>query len=95
MHDLIRYGIAAAGKTRFEMRYFGGLKRYVEAWAADKERARQLQVRRATIEACAYCNDDGFLELHNPASGGLSVRRCSHEPERIERLLGSQDHPHG
>ena len=90
IHDLIRYSIAAAKQTRFDMVYFGGLKRFVEAWTGDKQRADKRQLIRDRIEQCTYCNAQGYLELANGTAGTPSVRQCPHDPSQIERIIAEK-----
>lgn len=90
VHDLIRYGIAAANRTDFPMRYFGALKRFVEPWAGDIQRTESRRQNRKRIEQCTYCNDQGFLELTDAATGSLSVCACSHDPAQIKRIFAAK-----
>lgn len=90
IHDLIRYSIAAARQTNFEMVYFGALRRFVEAWKGDKQRADKRRQVRERIDQCAYCNAQGFLELPSRGAASPSVSHCPHDPAQIERMMAGK-----
>lgn len=87
IRDLIAYGITEARRTKWdEMRFFGALKRFVEAWssgaALKKERAR----REAVVEACPYCTKDGMLELKERVTGRLFLHLCPHKADHVAKI---------
>lgn len=86
MRDLIRYAIAAAKSTNFDMLYFSALKVYEPTWAKEKESRVYRRLARERIEACPYCNESGFLELRDRRSHRHLVHECPHTPELIARI---------
>jgi hypothetical protein len=91
VRDLIRYGVAAAKETKFEMLYFGALKRYVDAWSIDIERRKHRNTVEDQIKACLYCNDVGYLELRERLTHRHFVLQCPHRSEDITALLDQRD----
>jgi hypothetical protein len=91
VRDLIRYSIAGAKETRFEMLYFGALKRYVEPWSADAARRRERNALGEQIKACSFCNEAGYLELRERLTHRFFVLECPHRPAEIATILDQRD----
>lgn len=87
VRDLIRYSVAAAKETKFDMLYFGALKRYVDVWCADIEHRHRNNEIQNQIKACLYCNDAGYLELRERLTHRHFVLECPHQPEDITALI--------
>lgn len=86
----IRYGIAAAKETKFEILYFGAMKRYVPVWSADERRKHRTAVQDQ-IKNCPYCNDAGYLELRERLTHRHFVLECPHRPADISLLIQERD----
>jgi hypothetical protein len=91
VRDLIRYGIAAAKETKFDMLYFGALKRFVDVWSADQQRHAQRTAIEEQIKACPFCNDAGYLELRERLTHRHFVLECPHQAAEIDTLITQRD----
>lgn len=87
LRDLIRYAVDEAKKTNFEMLYFGAVKRYIDAWAADRKRAADRNARQERIRACLLCNEHGFVEVRSRVTHQFSLFPCPHDGAKVEAFL--------
>jgi hypothetical protein len=86
VRDLILYASAEAERSKFDMLFFGALKRYVEPWRSDSKRKAERQARAARIKACKLCNEQGWIELRERTSRRLVTHPCPHDSEWIKRI---------
>jgi hypothetical protein len=80
---LIDHAIAEAAKTKFEMLFFGALKRYVAKWAASRTKAVERARRARVVANCPFCNKDGLLQLREKSTGCLLMHPCPHRLEQV------------
>lgn len=86
IRDLIDYAVTEAGKTGFEMLFFGALKRYLDPWLADKSRRKRRERRQSAIRACPLCNEFGVITLQENSSRRLTAHVCPHDGAQVEKL---------
>ena len=86
IRDLIDYAVREAAKTKFDMLFFNGIKRYVEPWTADRAQAKGRAQRAKAVENCPFCNEAGFLELREEGRGQLVVHPCPHRLELVTQI---------
>jgi hypothetical protein len=86
VRGLINHAIVEAAKTKFEMLFFGALKRYVAEWAAGRAKAAERARRARVVADCPFCNEDGFLQLREQGTGRLVMHLCPHRLEQVSRI---------
>lgn len=86
IRDLVLYAAAEAEKSKFDMLFFGALKRYLEPWRADAARKAERQARLERIKACLSCNEQGWLELREHGSRRIVTHPCPHDGALIKRI---------
>ena len=65
IRDLIDYSIEQAPKTKYDMRFFGAIKRYVPEWSSNKAREKERTQQAQAVKDCPLCNEAGYLELRH------------------------------
>ena len=86
LRDLIDYAVGKAKETKFEMLFFGALKRYVPEWSADQARAGERKRQARAVRSCPLCNEAGYLELRHEGTNEIRVHPCPHQAERVQQL---------
>ena len=86
VRDLIAYAIREASKTKFDMMWFGSLKRYLPEWSADNARAKERTRKAEAVQTCPLCNEAGFLELKGEGSNRVFVHPCPHQVEQVTAI---------
>ena len=74
----MRFALAKAAETNFDMQWFGAISLYEPAWRGGKKRVRDVEAQQRAIADCRFCNEHGFLEFVDGA-----VCPCPHDAERI------------
>jgi hypothetical protein len=86
IRDLIAYAVERARESKFDMLYFGALKRYAEAWR-DNAARRKARVQAAeAVASCPFCNEAGYLELKEHATNRILVHPCPHQLTQVTAI---------
>ena len=86
IRDLIDHVIGKAKETKFEMAFFGALKRYAPEWAASEARRKEQERKAAVVSGCPHCSGGGMLELREQGTGRLFMHLCPHRIEHIAKI---------
>ena len=86
IRDLIDYAIGKARETKFEMAFFGALKRYAPEWSAGEARRKERERRVVVVRECPHCSGAGMLELREQGTGRLFMHLCPHKLDHIAKI---------
>src|SRR4051794_4798451 len=88
VRSLIDYAVADARVTKYPMRWFGAVLRYLPSWEGERSTVKARDERQAAIRACALCDSGGYIQVKSP-TGAFRAIECPHDQAKITAFENS------